>query len=89
VRSGWATSGRSSRARRPILITVELEGAHATPLGDDPVSALVYSGRSTDVRDVLVDGRVLMREREVLTMDEAAVLADARRQGDRLARMIA
>lgn len=84
-----AEVGSIAPGMRADLITVELQGAHATPNGDDPVAALVYSGRSEDVRDVLVDGRVLMRERELQTLDEAAVLDAARRHGDRLARAIA
>ena len=43
------------------------------------------AARSSDVRDTLVDGRVLMREREVLTLDEADVLSRARLHADRLA----
>ncbi len=77
--------GSIEPGKKADLVTVELSGAHATPNGDDPVSALVYSGRSEDVRDVLVDGRVLMREREVLCFDEAAVLDAAREAGDRVA----
>ena len=60
---------------------MDLDAAHATPFGDDPVSALIYSGRSSDVRDVVVDGRVLMRERELLTLNESEVLASAVKHG--------
>lgn len=84
-----AEIGSIEPGKRADLITVELGGAHATPNGDDPVSTLVYAGRSGDVRDVLVDGRVLMRERELLTLDEDAVLDAARQHGDRLAQVLA
>ncbi|MBK7862761.1 MAG: 5'-deoxyadenosine deaminase [Archangiaceae bacterium] len=77
--------GVLEEGRKADLITVDLSGAHATPMGDDPVAALVYAGQSSDVRDVVVDGRVLMREREVLTLDEREVIERARRHGDRLA----
>ena len=80
-----AEVGSIEPGKRADLVTVQLDAAHATPNGDDPVAALVYSGRSEDVRDVLVDGRVLMREREVLTMDEGGVLEAARVHGERLA----
>src|SRR5438552_16110080 len=84
---GLPDVGSIEVGKKADLITVDLEDAHATPFGDDPISALVYSGRSSDVRDVVVDGRVLMREREVLSLDEAHVLAAAREHGDRLARV--
>jgi cytosine/adenosine deaminase-related metal-dependent hydrolase len=77
--------GALEPGKKADLITVELDAAHATPSGDDPVSALVYSGRSSDVRDVIIDGRVVMRERELLTLDEPSVLAAARVHGDRIA----
>jgi 5-methylthioadenosine/S-adenosylhomocysteine deaminase len=43
----------------------------------DPVSHLVYVTRGDDVQNTVVNGRVLMRQREVLTLDEAAVIRDA------------
>lgn len=42
----------------------------------------MHNGQASDVRDVMVDGRFVMRDRRVLTLDEAAVVAEA----DRLAR---
>lgn len=75
--------GSLEEGRLADLVTVDLSKAHATPTGD-VVSTLVYAGQSRDVRDVIVDGRVLMRERRLLTLDEAQVLADARAQAARL-----
>jgi 5-methylthioadenosine/S-adenosylhomocysteine deaminase len=43
------------------------------------VSHLVYATRGDDVQTVIVDGRLVMRNRKVLTMDEPAVLAEARK----------
>lgn len=75
--------GSLIEGHRADLAIVDLSAASATPNGD-PVSTLVYSGQSRDVRDVIVDGRVLMRERQVLTMDESRVLAEGARQSARL-----
>jgi 5-methylthioadenosine/S-adenosylhomocysteine deaminase len=44
----------------------------------DPVSHLVYVSRGDDVQTTVVHGKVLMRDRRVLTLDEAAVLRDGR-----------
>jgi 5-methylthioadenosine/S-adenosylhomocysteine deaminase len=63
--------------KRADLITVSTERARLTPLYD-PISHLVYAARGDDVRDTIVNGRVLMRDGKVLSLDEAAVLAEAR-----------
>jgi len=44
----------------------------------DPLSHLVYVTRGDDVRTTIVNGKVLMRDRQMLTLDERAVLAEAR-----------
>jgi cytosine/adenosine deaminase-related metal-dependent hydrolase len=76
--------GSLEEGRLADLVTVDLARApHATPNGD-VVSTLVYAGQSRDVRDVIVDGRVLMRERQVQTLDEGRVLAEAQRHAARL-----
>jgi 5-methylthioadenosine/S-adenosylhomocysteine deaminase len=36
----------------------------------------VHSARSSDVRTTIVDGRVLMRDRELLTLDVPAVIKE-------------
>lgn len=69
--------GSLEPGKRADLITVSMHGARQTPLYD-PISHLVYVSRGEDVRTVLVDGRVLMRERRVLTLDAERVLAEAR-----------
>ena len=54
-----------------------MRSARQTPLYD-PISHLVYTTRGDDVRDTIVNGKVLMRDRKVLTLDADAVLKDAR-----------
>jgi 5-methylthioadenosine/S-adenosylhomocysteine deaminase len=45
----------------------------------DPISHLVYTTRGDDVVTTIVNGRVLMRDGKVLTLDQAQVLDAARR----------
>ena len=45
----------------------------------DPTSHLVYVTRGDDVRTTIVNGRILMKDRQVRTLDRAAVIADANR----------
>lgn len=70
--------GRLQEGAKADLIIVDLSKAHSTPNSSDPVSTLVYSGQGQDVRDVVVDGRILMRDRQMLMVDPGAILAAAR-----------
>jgi 5-methylthioadenosine/S-adenosylhomocysteine deaminase len=59
------------------LIVVSMSSARQTPMYD-PLSHLVYVTRGDDVRTTIVDGKVLMRDRKVLTLDAAEVLKESR-----------
>jgi 5-methylthioadenosine/S-adenosylhomocysteine deaminase len=48
------------------------------------VSHLAYAAAAADVRHTVCDGRVVMRDREVQTLDEAAVRRRAREQSEQL-----
>ena len=63
--------------KRADLIIVSMASARQTPMYD-PLSHLVYATTGSDVRTTIVNGTVLMRDRKMLTLDEAAVLAEAR-----------
>jgi len=70
--------GSLEAGKRADLITVSMNSARQTPMYD-PVSHLVYVGRGDDVRTTIVDGQVLMTDRQVRTLDRSTVLADANR----------
>jgi 5-methylthioadenosine/S-adenosylhomocysteine deaminase len=55
---------------------------------NEPLAALVYSARGADVHTVLVNGRVVVREGKVTTLDERAIRARAQKLTER-ARSIA
>jgi 5-methylthioadenosine/S-adenosylhomocysteine deaminase len=63
------------------VLVVKMDQARQTPMYD-PVSHLVYATRGDDVDTTIVNGKVLMRGGKVLTMDEGAVLADARKAAE-------
>jgi 5-methylthioadenosine/S-adenosylhomocysteine deaminase len=67
------------------LILLDLRKPHLTPMYD-PISHCVYAARADDVDTVIVDGRMLMKGRETLTMDEERILFEARRCGEDLVR---
>ena len=64
--------GRIEPGAAADLAVVNLDAPHLTPL-HDPVSHLAYAARGSDVRHTVCDGEVLMRDREVLTLDAEAV----------------
>lgn len=63
--------------KRADVIVVSMKGARQTPMYN-PVSHLVYVCRGGDVTATVVNGRVLMRDHRMRTLDERVVLADAR-----------
>ncbi len=54
------------------VIVIDFNRPHLTPLYH-PISHLVYSARGSDVRDVLVNGRIVVRGGEVTTVDQERV----------------
>jgi 5-methylthioadenosine/S-adenosylhomocysteine deaminase len=69
--------GSLETGKRADVILVDVSGARQTPMYD-PVSHLVYVARGDDVRTTIVNGRVLMKDRNVSTLSEADVIRDAR-----------
>ena len=68
--------GSLEAGKRADLIVVSMAGARQTPMYD-PLSHLVYVSRGSDVVTTIVNGKILMRDREVLTLNEAEVIAEA------------
>ena len=68
--------GSLEAGKRADLITVSMSAARQTPLYN-AVSQLVYTTRGDDVRTTIVNGRVLMKDRAVRTLNRATVIADA------------
>ncbi|MFI2349145.1 amidohydrolase [Streptomyces sp. NPDC019443] len=80
TQSAWAIGlgeqiGALAPGRRADLILVDLTGPHTQPL-HDIAATLVHSARSSDVRTTVVDGRILMRDRRLLTLDVPAIVAE-------------
>jgi 5-methylthioadenosine/S-adenosylhomocysteine deaminase len=68
--------GSLEPGKRADVIIVSMSAPRQTPMYD-PLSHLVYVTRGDDVKTTIVNGRVLMRDRKVLTLDRAAILRDA------------
>ncbi len=77
--------GSLESGKRADIVIVDIDPLHMWPndAGSPTVEAnaiyslLVYAAKASDVRTVLVEGRVLMQDRELLTLDEAAIKREA------------
>lgn len=73
--------GSIEAGKRADLILVDVQTLHNTPrFRRDSASVyaqLVYAAHATDVTDVMVDGKWLMRKHSLLTLDEKALLSQA------------
>jgi 5-methylthioadenosine/S-adenosylhomocysteine deaminase len=79
--------GSLESGKRADLILVSLSAPRQTPVYN-LYSQLVYATKAADVSDMIVNGRVLMRNRRLLTIDAPAVTARARRLKDQVARSL-
>ena len=68
-------AGRIEPGRRADLVLIDLDRPYLVP-GHDLVADLVYAGRPDCVETVIVDGRVVLRDRR--HPEQAAIVAEAR-----------
>jgi 5-methylthioadenosine/S-adenosylhomocysteine deaminase len=66
------------------VIIVDLGGVHHQPL-HSVTASLVYNVQPADVQTVIINGRVVMRDRQLLTLDKAEIIAQVRAGMARLA----
>jgi 5-methylthioadenosine/S-adenosylhomocysteine deaminase len=72
---GWLAPGNKAD-----LIMIDVRRAHLVPLVR-VVSCFVHQGQARDIESVMVDGRWLMRDGTLLTIDEASIVEEADRVG--------
>jgi 5-methylthioadenosine/S-adenosylhomocysteine deaminase len=74
-------TGSLEAGKRADLILVDVAPVHNSPSfkrsTDNAYSQIVYAGKSSDVSDVMVNGRWLMRAHQLLTLNEEELLAQA------------
>jgi 5-methylthioadenosine/S-adenosylhomocysteine deaminase len=76
--------GSIEPGKRADLAVVDRDRVHMVP-GHDPYSTLVYAGRATDIRHVVVDGHALVRDFELTRLDRREVIETARDEARQLA----
>ena len=70
--------GSVEEGKKADLAVVDLSGPHCQPWGEDLHGTIVYCARASDVTDVVVDGRAVVRGRRLRTLDAPAISAQAR-----------
>jgi len=75
--------GSLEKGKRSDLVIVDLDDLNQTPYYNI-YSDLVYAAKAADVRTVIIEGRVVMRDRRLLTLNEETIKADARRYRERI-----
>jgi len=68
------------------IVLMDIQGTHWQP-PHNLLAGLVYSARASDVHTVMVEGRVLLKDRELLTINKARVFEEVSRRMERLARI--
>jgi 5-methylthioadenosine/S-adenosylhomocysteine deaminase len=77
------TIGELRVGARADVILVDVSGFHCQPL-HDLAATLVYCVQAADVRTTIVDGRVLMRDRSLTTIDRASLLTEFQQRASAL-----
>src|SRR6185503_11977811 len=79
--------GSIEKGKRADLVVVDLNELNQTPFYNI-YSNLVYATKADDVRTVIIEGRVIMRDRRLLTLNEETIKADARRYRDKIVKSV-
>jgi 5-methylthioadenosine/S-adenosylhomocysteine deaminase len=75
--------GTLAVGKKADLIVVEMNKPHLTPMYN-PVSHLVYAARGGDVLHSIIDGKVVMEDRQLTLVDEHELLANCRQWAEKL-----
>jgi len=75
--------GSLEAGKKADLILIELDSPNAVPMYE-VYAQIVYALKASDVETVVIGGRVVMRDRKVLTVKESEVIAKAREYGKKV-----
>jgi 5-methylthioadenosine/S-adenosylhomocysteine deaminase len=80
---GFGDAGRLEAGAAADVVLFDLDRPHMYPR-HDLVANLVHAARGSDVTHVIVDGRLIYRQGELLTLDEERIRAEAERHARRM-----
>ncbi len=75
---GFADVGALQEGHRADIVLLDMQSVSWLP-GFNPVSDLVYAASSTDVETVIIDGEIVMEQREIRAFDEEKAKAKVRK----------
>jgi 5-methylthioadenosine/S-adenosylhomocysteine deaminase len=75
--------GSLEAGKKADLILIGLDAPNAVPMYE-VYAQIVYALKASDVETVVIGGRVVMRDRKVLTVKESEVIAKAREYGKKV-----
>lgn len=78
-----ASLGSLEVGKKADLLVLDTFKPHLSPSGRI-LSAWIHNGQPSDIESVMVDGKFIMRDRRVLTVDEEAIMTEAYRIGERI-----
>ena len=78
-----ATIGSLEVGKKADLLVLDTQRVHIVP-AVRIISAWIHNGQPNDIESVMVDGRFVMRDRRITTVDEAAIVAEANKVGRRV-----
>ncbi len=83
-----ASIGSLEPGKKADLIILNLKVPHMMPIITHPVRNvapnIVYSARGDEVETVIIDGKIVVQDRNVLTMDEEKIMEDAQKASDEI-----
>lgn len=77
------TIGSLEVGKKADLLVLDTQRVHIVP-AVRIVSAWIHNGQPNDIESVMIDGRFVMRDRKITTVDEAAIIAEADKVGRRV-----
>jgi len=80
-------TGSLKTGMRADIIMIDLNKPHLTPIYDE-YSHIVYAAGGSDVKTVIIDGRIVMEDRRLLTIDENEAMARVREIAERVKRSL-
>ena len=81
------TIGSLEKGKLADIIVIDTKAPNMVPVYN-PYSALVYSAYATNVKHTIVDGNMLMEDRNMLTVDETAIREEALAFADKVRKTI-
>jgi len=75
--------GTIEKGKKADIIIISTKTPHMTPIYN-PYSQIVYSATGADVRDVIINGRIVYRDRQFTTLDKAEILNEVEKIGQRI-----